>query len=100
MTTNVYTILRYPHVTEKSTLQKDKSEGRVVAFEVRKNTNKRQILEAVETIFEVQVEKVRTANFQGKIKRQGKSRGRRPGWKKAYVTLKPDQKPIEFFEGV
>jgi large subunit ribosomal protein L23 len=100
MTTNVYNILRFPHITEKSTLEKDKSEDRVIAFKVRKDASKQQIREAVETIFEVQVEKVRTANFQGKIKRQGKSRGRRPGWKKAYVTLKPGQKPIEFFEGV
>ena len=58
------------------------------------------IKEAVEQIFDVKVEKVRTANFIGKMKRQGRSKGRRPSWKKAYVTLKPGQKPIEFFEGV
>ncbi|MCK5352635.1 50S ribosomal protein L23 [bacterium] len=96
----LYDILRYPHVTEKSTRKKELSEGRVIAFQVRPDASKRNIKEAVEKIFEVEVEKVRTANFIGKIKRQGRNKGRRPGWKKAYVTLKPGQKPIEFFEGV
>ncbi len=97
---SLHEILRYPHVTEKSTLKKELSEGRVIAFQVRPNASKRNIKEAVEQIFDVKVEKVRTANFIGKMKRQGRSKGRRPGWKKAYVTLKPGQKPIEFFEGV
>ena len=93
----LHDILRYPHVTEKSTLKKELSEGRVIAFQVRPDATKHNIKEAVEQIFEVKVEKVRTANFIGKIKRQGRNKGRRPGWKKAYVTLKPGQKPIEFF---
>jgi large subunit ribosomal protein L23 len=97
---SLYDILRYPHVTEKSTRKKELSEGRVIAFQVRKDASKHNIKEAVEHIFEVKVESVRTANFIGKIKRQGRNKGRRPGWKKAYVTLKPGQKPIEFFEGV
>ncbi|MCH8016031.1 MAG: 50S ribosomal protein L23 [Acidobacteria bacterium] len=96
----LHDILRYPHVTEKSTLKKELSEGRVIAFRVRPDASKRNIKEAVEQIFDVKVEKVRTANFIGKIKRQGRNKGRRPSWKKAYVTLKPGQKPIEFFEGV
>ncbi len=100
MTEGPFDILRYPHVTEKSTLRKEQSDGRVIAFQVRKSANKQRIKEAVEQIFEVKVEKVRTANFLGKIKRQGQTSGRRPGWKKAYVTLKPGQKSIEFFEGV
>ena len=97
---SLHDILRYPHVTEKSTLKKELSEGRVIAFQVRPDASKRNIKEAVEQIFDVKVEKVRTANFIGKMKRQGRSKGRRPSWKKAYVTLKPGQKPIEFFEGV
>ncbi len=96
----LHDILRYPHVTEKSTLKKELSEGRVIAFRVRPDASKRNIKEAVEKIFDVKVEKVRTANFIGKIKRQGRNKGRRPSWKKAYITLKPGQKPIEFFEGV
>ena len=97
---SLHDILRYPHVTEKTTLKKELSEGRVIAFQVRPDASKRIIKEAVEQIFDVEVEKVRTANFIGKIKRQGRNKGRRPGWKKAYVTLKPGQIPIEFFEGV
>ena len=97
---SLHDILRYPHVTEKTTRKKELSEGRVIAFQVRTDATKHNIKEAVEQIFEVKVEKVRTANFIGKIKRQGRNKGRRPGWKKAYVTLKPGQKPIEFFEGV
>jgi len=96
----LHDILRYPHVTEKSTLKKELSDGRVIAFQVRPDASKRNIKEAVEKIFDVEVEKVRTANFIGKIKRQGRNKGRRPSWKKAYVTLKPGRKPIEFFEGV
>lgn len=97
---DLHNVLRYPYVTEKSTLKKELSEGRVVAFQVRTDASKHAIKEAVENIFEVEVEKVRTANFVGKMKRQGRNKGRRPSWKKAYVTLKPGQKSIEFFEGV
>jgi large subunit ribosomal protein L23 len=100
MNRDIHDILRYPHVTEKSTLKKEEQAGRVVTFQVAIKANKRHIREAVERIFEVEVEKVRTAVMQGKIKRQGKTSGRRPNWKKAYVTLKPGQKTIEFFEGV
>ncbi len=95
-----FDILKYPHITEKTTMLKDNNEGRVVAFKVRKEATKHQIREAIERIFKVRVEKVRTANFQGKLKRQGRNVGRRPSWKKAYVTLKSSEKEIEFFEGV
>jgi large subunit ribosomal protein L23 len=50
-------------------------------------------------IFKVDVEKVRLANFKGKIKRLGRNIGKRPDWKKAWVTLKPASKTIEYFEG-
>lgn len=100
MTLSPYDILLYPHVTEKTTLGTEKSGGEVVVFKVRKGATKHQIRHAVEQVFEVKVDRIRTANFQGKMKRQGKFSGRRPGWKKAYVTLKPGQKGIEFFEGV
>ncbi len=100
MTRSVHDTIRYPHVTEKSTLKKEEQEGRVVTFQVEIRANKHHIREAVERIFDVKVEKVRTAIVRGKIKRQGKTSGQRPNWKKAYVTLKPGQKSIEFFEGV
>lgn len=96
---NVYDIIRYPHITEKSSSLGVDSDQQLVAFKVQIGANKAQIKEAVEAIFEVKVDQVRTSRFQGKMKRQGRTQGRRPSWKKAYVTLKPGSK-IEFFEGV
>ncbi len=96
---SVYEIIRFPHITEKSTARSEEGERQVVALQVRLDANKYQIKEAVETVFSVKVDQVRTARFQGKLKRQGRFQGRRPGWKKAWVTLKPGQ-TIEFFEGV
>ena len=90
-------IIRRPLITEKSTIQKEMNNQ--LAFEVDRRANKIEIKKAVERIFKVQVEDVRTQNYQGKIKRLGRNMGRRRHWKKAIVTLKPGQK-IEFFEGV
>ena len=95
-----YDILRLPHITEKAAIGKDELDDRLVVFKVRPETTKRQVKEAVQRIFEVEVEAVRTANFRGKVKRMGKYRGRRPNWKKAYVTLKPGQDMPEFFDTV
>jgi large subunit ribosomal protein L23 len=92
-----YKIIRRPLITEKSTIQKEMNNQ--LAFEVDRRANKIEIKKAVERIFKVQVEDVRTQNYQGKIKRLGRTLGRRRHWKKAVVTLKPGQK-IEFFEGV
>ena len=100
MSSSIHEVLRYPFLTEKSAQRKEESEGRVLTFQVRRSATKGQIKRAVEQIFEVSVDRVRTANFMGKIKRQGRHSGRRPAWKKAYVTLKPGQKQVEFFEGV
>ncbi len=96
--TESFDILRYPHITEKAALQKEQSEGRVVVFKVDRSVSKHQVKEAVKKVFSVEVEQVRTANFEGKVKRQGRHSGRRSRWKKAIVTLKPDQKMPEFFE--
>ncbi len=95
----LFEILKAPHVTEKTNLAGETSQGPVAVFKVRKDASKHQIREAVERLFEVRVDKIRTVNYRGKVKRQGRSSGRRPDWKKAYVTLKPGEKPIEFFEG-
>ena len=69
-------------------------------FEVAKNANKIQIAHAVEELFNVSVEKVSTVNVRGRLRRQGRNQGYTRAWKKAYVTLKPDSKEIEFFEGM
>ena len=95
-----YDIIRLPHITEKAAIQKDERDGRMVVFKVRPEATKPQVKAAVQEIFEVQVESVRTANFRGKVKRMGKYRGRRAAWKKAYVTLKPGQDMPEFFDTV
>jgi large subunit ribosomal protein L23 len=87
-----------PLITEKSTLLKEKN--RVLTFRVERRANKIEIKRAVEALFKVKVASVRTGSVHGKYKRVGRSEGRRPDWKKAYVTLKPGEKMIEYFEAV
>lgn len=89
-------VLQLPVITEKSTLLKENF--RTVVFRVLRDANKIEIRDAVEKIFKVKVESVRTANFHGKKRRQGRFVGRRSDWKKAYVTLKAGEKMIEFSE--
>jgi large subunit ribosomal protein L23 len=91
-------VLKLPVITEKSTLLKENL--RTVAFKVLPDANKIEIKNAVEKLFKVKVQSVRTANFHGKKRRQGRYTGRRPDWKKAYVTLKQGEKMIEFSEAV
>ena len=93
-----YEVLRLPLITEKST--HIKTNLRTLAFKVSRDANKQEIKAAVQRIFKVKVESVRTANFHGKVRRQGRSSGRRPDWKKAYVTLKEGEKIIEFSEAI
>jgi large subunit ribosomal protein L23 len=90
-------VILSPHITEKATLAGET--GRQVVFRVRPQATKHQIRRAVETLFGVKVVRVRTANLLGKTRRVGRSVGRRPAWKKAYVTLAEGQH-IDFFEGV
>lgn len=92
-----YDIILRPVLTEKSY---DAMNGKKYAFEVATDAGKTEIKMAVETIFGVKVEKVNTMRVEGKIKRQGKTEGRRPERKKAYVTLTEASKGIEFFEGM
>jgi large subunit ribosomal protein L23 len=89
-------VLRLPVITEKSTHLKENQ--RTMTFKVARDANKSEIKEAVERIFKVKVESVRTANFHGKLRRQGRFAGRRPDWKKAYVTLREGEKMVEFSE--
>jgi large subunit ribosomal protein L23 len=86
-----------PCVTEKGTAAGEKSNQ--VVFRVTREASKGAIREAVERLFKVTVVKVRTANFLGKKRVRGRQTGKRPDWKKAYVTLKAGER-IEFFEGV
>jgi large subunit ribosomal protein L23 len=91
-------ILRVPVITEKSTHAKESR--RTLTFKVARDANKLEIKEAVEKLFKVKVEAVRTATFHGKTRRQGRYSGRRPDWKKAYVTLAAGEKMVEFSEAV
>ena len=97
---NAYDIIKRPVLTEKAYEGID--EKRYV-FEVDIHANKAEIKKAIETVFAddgVKVERVNTLRTLGKIKRQGRTQGRTPEIKKAYVTLKKDSKPIKFFEGM
>jgi large subunit ribosomal protein L23 len=86
-----------PIITEES--MEDMAYGKYT-FKVDKKANKSEIKKAVESIFDVKVDKVNTMNMLGKEKRMGVHVGRRPSWKKAIVTLTEDSKRIEFFEGM
>ena len=83
---DVYSVLKRPLFTEKNDRLKEKFNK--YAFEVDMRVNKIEIRQAVEQIFGVTVVKVNTMRVHGKVKRQGRSVGRRPDWKKAIVTLK------------
>ena len=94
---NAQEIILKPLLTEKSYAGiNDKK----YAFIVAKKANKTEIKLAVEKLFDVKVESVNTANVRGKLKRQGKSEGMTPSYKKAIVQLKKDSKGIQFFESL
>ncbi len=92
----LYQVIRRPLVTEKGVEKKDNE--RTLCFEVSADANKTQVKAAVEKFFKVKVAEVRTANFEGKIRRRGRFAGYRSDWKKAYVKLKAGQKVPEFAE--
>jgi len=71
-----------------------------VVFEVAKDATKTEIKEAVQRVFKVKVDHVRTAIFHGKFRRRGRAEGFRSDWKKAYVRLKEGEKMIEYAENI
>jgi large subunit ribosomal protein L23 len=89
-------VIRAPLISEKGSLLTEAANQ--VMFKVRRDANKIEVKKAVETLFKVKVEKVRVARYLGKIRRVGRSMGRRSDWKKAYVTLREGDK-IDFFGG-
>jgi large subunit ribosomal protein L23 len=97
-------VLKSPIVTEKSVLLKEattgEDEGQVLTFRVAKKASKDDIRKAVEDIFGVKVAKIRTMNYKGKMKRQGRYEGRRPAWKKAYVTLRVGEPHVDYAEAI
>ena len=89
-------VLLAPQISEKATYVADKHNQ--VIFRVASDATKPEIKAAVELLFKVEVEAVQVANVKGKVKRFKGAVGRRKGWKKAYVSLKPGQE-INFVEG-
>jgi large subunit ribosomal protein L23 len=90
----LYEIIRRPLITEKGLAAKE-AEGTLV-FDVAPNASKTEVKQAVEALFKVKVENVRTANVLGKERRRGKFSGYKPDWKKAYVRLKSGEKMPEY----
>ena len=95
--TFAHDIIIRPIISEQSMAQ---IADRKYTFVVAKCANKIEIKKAVEEIFGVDVEKVTTINMAGKIKRMGRSEGRRAAWKKAVIKLTESSKTIEFFDGM
>ena len=94
---HLYDILIRPIVTEKSMVLRD-DHGHYI-FQVNRKANKRQVKDAVEQIFDVEVTAVRTILMKGKNKRWGRTRYQSQNWKKAIVTL-ADGDSITYFEGI
>ena len=92
----LHTIIKRPLVTEKGVTKKDAE--RTLCFEVAAGANKTQIRQAVETVFKVKVEDVRTSVTAGKLRRRGRFSGYRADWKKAYVRLRAGEKMPEYAE--
>ena len=90
-------IILAPVITERSM---SGIAGKKYTFKVAKDAGKVEIAEAVEKLFKVSVAKVNTVNMRGKQKRMGRYSGYTSSWKKAIVTLKPDSKTIDFFDGL
>ena len=98
----IWDVIKAPVITEKALVAKEESQdGRqLLTFRVDVHATKPEIKSAVETIFQVAVDQVRTVNYAGKLKRRGRHEGRRPSWKKAYVTLKQGEKPLDYGEAI
>ena len=95
---SAYQIIRRPVVTEKGHLVKETQ--RTLVFEVAAAATKTEVRAAVQAIFKVKVDSVRTANFPGKERRRGRFAGYRPDWKKAYVRLKSGEKMPEYVQNL
>lgn len=91
---NIYDVIKAPVITEKATILKESNK---VVLKVDKSATKKEIKDAVEKLFKVKVENVRTIILPGKWKRVGRNVGKTSSWKKAIVTLKEGEK-LDFIE--
>jgi large subunit ribosomal protein L23 len=95
---NKYQVLKRPILTEKTDFQRDENK---YVFEVKREANKLQIKEAVESIFDVRVLSVNTMIMKPKRRRMGRKLVQtKPAWKRAVVTLAAGERIQEFFEGI
>ncbi len=92
---DVYEIIKKPCLTEKG-MALQETDNQIVV-KVDRKANKIEIKKAVERLFNVKTEKVRTVSMYGKQKRMGYRVGRRPDWKKAYITIVEGQQ-IDFLK--
>jgi large subunit ribosomal protein L23 len=101
---NVWDVLKSPVVTEKSVLIKEATSGeggkQVLTFKVNGDAGKEDIRKAVEEIFNVKVSHIRTVHYEGKLKRRGRTEGRRASYKKAYVTIKAGEPFVDYGEAI
>lgn len=88
-------IILRPLITEKSSKMKEAENS--IVFQVNRRANKIEIKQAIQKMFDVHVETVRTMNVHGKVKRMGRFEGKRPDWKKAIVTLREGE-TVDFLE--
>lgn len=114
MATTIWDVLKAPVITEKALFMKEDStepikdtknkkviprDRQLLTFRVDGNATKHAIKAAVEAIFKVKVDQVRVANYRGKSVRRGRTEGKKPDWRKAYVTLKPGHK-IDYADSI
>lgn len=94
---DLFGVIKKPRLTEKgTTLQEAHNQ---IVLQVDTKANKIEIKQAVEKMFNVKVDQVRTLNMHGKMKRMGKHQGQRSDWKKAVVTL-AEGSTVDFLEGL
>ena len=95
---SAYQIIQKPVITEKGLSIKESQN--TLVFQVAPKATKTEIKEAVQQIFKVKVDGVRTANYVGKMRRRGQNEGYRRDWKKAYVKLAEGEKMIEYADNL
>lgn len=94
---SAYDVIIKPVISERSM---DMAPNKKYTFRVATDANKTQIKLAIEEIFGVEVKKVNIMNYDGKVKRMGRTAGKTAAYKKAIVTLTDDSKEIEFFQSL
>lgn len=94
----LYTVIRRPLITEKGMTIKETQN--TLVFEVALKSTKTEVKQAVESLFKVKVDGVRTSIVEGKERRRGKFTGYRPDWKKAYVRLRTGEKMPEYLDSI